>query len=75
MTAQCQHAHIRTWVLEDGTPGMWSCVECGHKFVPLDLSAGRLLDAARNLRDVKGRHHSEQAYKRLMDVLAEMEAV
>lgn len=33
----------------------------------------KLLQAAKNLRDVKGRHHSEQAYARLMEVLAEVE--
>lgn len=29
-----------------------------------------LLAAARNLRDVKGRHHSEQAFKALIDAIA-----
>jgi len=34
----------------------------------------KLLNAARNMRDVKGRHHSEIAYKELMAVLAEVES-
>lgn len=33
-----------------------------------------LLDAARNLRDVKGRHHSEQAFKALVEAIAKVEA-
>lgn len=33
-----------------------------------------LLAAAKNLRDVKGRHHSEQAFKALVDVIAKVEA-
>lgn len=32
----CKHDHIKTWRLEDGTPaGLWSCVDCAMKFVPL----------------------------------------
>ncbi len=33
-----------------------------------------LLVAAKNLRDVKGRHHSEQAFKALVEVIAKVEA-
>jgi len=47
MTEACQHARIRTWAGQyDGKPaGMWSCADCGHKFVPLDLA--QQTDAAR----------------------------
>jgi hypothetical protein len=40
MTAACQHARIRTWVVQDdGKPaGLWACADCGHKFVPLDIA-------------------------------------
>jgi hypothetical protein len=41
MTEECRHARIRTWIWQDDEgkiPGMWSCAECGHKFVPLDLA-------------------------------------
>lgn len=34
-----------------------------------------VLDAAKNLRDVMGRHHSEQAYRRLMAAVAEVDSV
>lgn len=44
----------------------------GHRLT-LEQQRDKLLAAARNLRDVKGRHHSEQAYARLMEVLAEVE--
>lgn len=35
--SECDHGmRIQTWRFEDGKPaGMWSCVECGRKFVPL----------------------------------------
>ena len=33
-----------------------------------------LLAAAKNLRDVKGRHHSEQAFKALVEAVAKVEA-
>lgn len=33
-----------------------------------------LLDAVRNLRDQKGRHNTETAYRRLMDAFAKVEA-
>jgi hypothetical protein len=36
---KCQHTKLQSWVIaETQEPaGMWSCVDCGHKFVPLDL--------------------------------------
>lgn len=33
-----------------------------------------LLAAAKNLRDVKGRHHSEQAFNELVETIAKVEA-
>ena len=37
--SNCKHAKLQTWhFCDNGIPsGMWSCVECGRKFVPLDL--------------------------------------
>lgn len=37
---ECTHDRIQTWLLEEtGKPaGMWSCVACSRKFVPLALS-------------------------------------
>lgn len=37
--SKCQHAKLQSWVIEETQEpaGMWSCVDCGHKFVPLDL--------------------------------------
>lgn len=36
----CQHNHITTWQLEDGTPaGLWSCAYCRLKFEPITKSA------------------------------------
>jgi hypothetical protein len=35
----CLHTQLKSWVIE-GTQepaGVWSCADCGHKFVPLDL--------------------------------------
>ena len=35
----CKHDRIQTWRFDDGTPaGMWSCVDCAMKFVPLAYS-------------------------------------
>lgn len=31
----CKHEQIQTWRTDDGTPVMWSCVDCNHKFEPL----------------------------------------
>ena len=33
----CRHRKIRTWVFEDTREpaGMWSCIDCGIKFVPI----------------------------------------
>lgn len=35
----CKHDHIQTYRLEDGTPVMWACAACKHKFEPLVLPA------------------------------------
>ena len=34
----CRHKQIQTWVFEDTKQpsGMWSCVDCGLKFEPLN---------------------------------------
>ena len=34
----CRHKQIQTWVFEDTQQpsGMWSCVDCGLKFEPID---------------------------------------
>ncbi len=47
--ADCLHRRLETWHFkQDGKPaGMWSCIECGHKFVPLDLAQEK--NAARYL--------------------------
>ena len=31
----CQHDTIITWRDEAANPVMWSCMDCGNKFVPL----------------------------------------
>ena len=34
----CQHKHITTWQLDDGTPaGLWSCAYCQVKFEPIKM--------------------------------------
>lgn len=37
--ADCQHTQIRTWFFDDTREpaGMWSCVNCGRKFEPVNL--------------------------------------
>jgi hypothetical protein len=37
--SECLHTQLKSWVIEETQEpaGMWSCVDCGHKFVPLDL--------------------------------------
>ena len=38
LQAACQHRRIQSWNYGDGEPaGMWSCMDCGHKFVPLNI--------------------------------------
>lgn len=39
----------------------------------LERQLDELLSAAKNLRDVKGRFHSEQAMEKLLDVIAKVE--
>jgi hypothetical protein len=34
---ECKHHHIQTYRLEDGSPVIWACFDCGRKFVPLAL--------------------------------------
>jgi hypothetical protein len=36
MMSDCEHREIQTWFFEDGdVAGTWSCVSCGHRFVPI----------------------------------------
>lgn len=54
LQAECKHDGIKTWRFADskGEPaGMWSCSQCGHKFVPLDLDMERDAKRYRWLRD------------------------
>lgn len=39
-----------------------------------EIIIDELMAAVKNLRDVKGRHHSEEAFKKLMAVLAKVES-
>jgi len=43
----CKHLRIQTWIGHHTgkVAGLWSCAECGHKFVPLDIA--QETDAAR----------------------------
>ena len=49
----CKHPAITAWRFErDGNPaGMWSCADCGHKFVPLDIQQEDDAKRYRKLRD------------------------
>jgi hypothetical protein len=46
---KCNHARLRTWVdAQTLAPvGMWSCVDCGHRFYPVDLTQERNVDDLR----------------------------
>ena len=49
---ECRHSAVTAWNFADGKPaGMWSCTECGHKFVPLDLQQEQDAKRYRLLRD------------------------
>lgn len=45
------------------------CFDAAEEISRLRVQRDELLAAAKNLRDVKGRHHSEQAFKALMEVI------
>jgi hypothetical protein len=47
--SKCDHEKLRSWVdAETLAPvGMWSCVDCGHNFEPVNLEKER---AAEDLR-------------------------
>ena len=47
----CKHPRVQTWTFEGAPAGMWSCVECGHKFVPLDLAQEKDAERYRWLRN------------------------
>lgn len=36
----CKHRQISAWTFADDgeAAGMWSCADCGRKFVPLDVA-------------------------------------
>lgn len=50
--ADCKHRQIRSWAFaDDGSVApLWSCADCGRKFVPLDLKQE---DDARRYRLVR----------------------
>ena len=42
----CKHPMVQNFKFPDGEPApLWNCLECSHKFVPLDLEMEK--DAAR----------------------------
>ena len=45
--SDCKHRKLQTWHFGgDVIPvGLWSCVDCGHKFMPVDIAQEQ--DAAR----------------------------
>ena len=52
--SDCEHREIHTWFFNDGAPaGMWSCMDCRHKFVPITelMRAEDELTAARTWKD------------------------
>ena len=35
----CKHPRVQTFTFTDGTPApLWGCVDCAHKFVPVNLA-------------------------------------
>ena len=35
----CKHPRVQTFRFTDGTPApLWGCVDCAHKFVPINLA-------------------------------------
>jgi len=53
MIDNCKHPKITTFVLEDtGEPsGLWACVYCWQKFVPIDLEMEKDAANCRMMRD------------------------
>ncbi len=51
--SQCLHTQIVSWVAEETQEpvGMWSCADCGHKFVPLELEQEAQAKRYQFLRD------------------------
>ena len=56
--SECKHEAIKARVFEDtlAPAGMWSCEDCGHKFVPLDLEMERDAARYRYLRNRNAEH-------------------
>jgi len=49
---KCTHINVQSWVFEDGAPALfWSCVECGHKFAPIDIQQEEDAARYRHMRD------------------------
>lgn len=61
----CEHGNLRR-----------QCELCERddRIAELKQQRDNLLEAIKNLMAVKGRHHAEIAYNRLVEVLAEVEA-
>lgn len=55
--SDCKHAKLQTWHCgDDGIPaGMWSCVACGRKFVPVDIAQENDAERYRWLREHQAR--------------------
>lgn len=70
----CQHLQIQTWLFEDGQPaGLWSCVECRSKFVPLT----EVIDAVKAEREAQAdlkeaRHANEKHIARIVSLQDEI---
>lgn len=43
----CAHHKVMTWKTDDGTPVLWSCVECNLKFEPITARADLEAENAR----------------------------
>ena len=58
----------------DALDGGWTAAGLSEYAKRLEQQRDELLAAAKNLRDVKGRHHSEQAFNALVAAIAKVEA-
>ena len=50
-TTGCTHRKVTTYVFVDGNEpsGLWACEDCGHKFVPLNISVEKDAERYRKL--------------------------
>lgn len=46
----CEHQHIETYRRRDGTPFVWACAVCQHKFVPIEIKTQMTDDEIRAAR-------------------------